>query len=91
MGVKSHPMYSIPIHLWGSPILHNQLGLLKDWLTRLEKFAYCRVEVVPTEEVVTREHLVIQTNDLEDLLFATKELQPKELIKELERHLVYHG
>jgi hypothetical protein len=87
MGVKSHPMYSIPIHLWGSPFIHDELGLVKDWLTRLEKFADCRVEGVPTEEVATREQLVIQTNDLEDLLFATKELQPKESIKELEQHL----
>jgi hypothetical protein len=45
------------------------------------------VEVVPTEEVATRGHLVIRTNDLEDLLFATEEVQPKESIKELERHL----
>jgi hypothetical protein len=87
MGVKSHPMYSIPIHLWGSPILHDELGLVKDWLIRLEKFVDCQVEVVPTEEVATREHLVIRTNDLEDLLFATEEVQPKESIKELERHL----
>jgi hypothetical protein len=36
LGVKSHPMFSIPIHLWGSPILHDELGLVKDWLTRLE-------------------------------------------------------
>jgi hypothetical protein len=86
-GTKSHPIYSIPIHLWGSPILHDELGQVKDWLTRLEKFTDYRVEVVPTEEVATREHLVIRINDLEDLLFATEELQPKELIKELERHL----
>jgi hypothetical protein len=45
------------------------------------------VEVVPTEAVASREHIVIGTNDLEDLLFATEELQPEELIKELERHL----
>jgi hypothetical protein len=29
------------IHLWGSPILHDEQGLVKDWLTRLEKFAAC--------------------------------------------------
>jgi hypothetical protein len=45
------------------------------------------VEVVPPEEVATREHLIIRTNDLEDLLFKTEELQPKESIKELEKHL----
>jgi hypothetical protein len=33
LGVKSHPMYSTPIHLWGSPILYDELGLVKDWLT----------------------------------------------------------
>jgi hypothetical protein len=45
------------------------------------------VEVVPPEEVATREHLIICTNDLEDLLFETEELQPKESIKELEKHM----
>jgi len=39
LGVKHHPMYPIPIHLWGSPILHDELGLVKDWLTRMEKFS----------------------------------------------------
>jgi hypothetical protein len=43
MGVKNHPKYSIPIHLWGSPILHDELSLVKDWFTRLEKFADCQV------------------------------------------------
>jgi hypothetical protein len=61
-----------------SPILHDELGLVKDWLTRLEKFADCQVEVVPPEEDATREHLIIHTNDLADLLFKTEELQPKE-------------
>ena len=81
LGVKNHPMYPIPIHLWGWPILHNELGLVKDWLTRLENFADCRVEIVSANEVSTREHLVIRTNDLEDLLFEGIELQPKEAIK----------
>jgi hypothetical protein len=39
-------------------------------------FADCQVEVVPPEEVTTREHLIICTNDLLDLLFKTEELQP---------------
>jgi hypothetical protein len=30
LGVKTHPMYPIPIHLWGCPILHDELGLVKD-------------------------------------------------------------
>jgi hypothetical protein len=41
LGIKNHPMYSILIHLWGSQILHDELGLVKDWLTSLEKFAGC--------------------------------------------------
>jgi hypothetical protein len=41
LGVKNHPMYLIPIHLWGCPILHDELGLVKDWLTRLKNFADC--------------------------------------------------
>jgi hypothetical protein len=39
LGVKNHPMYLIPIRLWGCPILHDELGLVKDWLTSLENFA----------------------------------------------------
>jgi hypothetical protein len=80
-------MYPIPIHLWGCPIIHDELGLVKDWLTRLENFADYRVEIVSADEVATREHLVIGTNDLEDLLFEGEELQPKESIKNLEKHL----
>jgi hypothetical protein len=88
LGVKNHPMYPILIHFWGRPILHNELVMVKDWLTRLEKFADCRVEIVPPEKVARRDHLIIRTNDLEDLLFESKELQLKESIKELEEHLV---
>jgi hypothetical protein len=87
LGVKTHPMYPIPIHLWGCPILHDELGLVEDWLTRLENFADCRVEIVSADEVATKEHLVIRTNYLEDLLFEGEELQPKESIKNLEKHL----
>ncbi len=87
LGVKNHPIYPIPIHLWGCPILHDELGLVKDWLTRLENFADCRIEIVSADEVATREHLVIRTNDLEDLLFEAEELPPKESIKSLEKHL----
>jgi hypothetical protein len=27
LGAKTHPMNSAPIHLWGCPILHDELGL----------------------------------------------------------------
>jgi hypothetical protein len=87
LGVKYHPMYPIPIHLWGSPILHDELGLVKDWLTRLETFSDIRVEILSQEEVATRENLVVRTNDLEDLLFEKEELQSEKVIKELEKHL----
>jgi hypothetical protein len=80
-------MYPIPINLWGSPILHDELGLVKDWLTRMEKFSDVRVEILSQEEVSTRENLVVRTNDLEDLLFEKEELQSKETIKELEKNL----
>jgi hypothetical protein len=43
-GVKYHPMDPIPVHLWGCPILQDELGLVKDWLTRLEIFADCQEE-----------------------------------------------
>jgi hypothetical protein len=87
LGVKNHQMYPILIHLWGRPILHGELVMVKDWLTRLEKFADCRVEMLPPEKVARGEHLIIRTNDLEDLLFESKERQPKESIKELEEHM----
>lgn len=45
------------------------------------------MELVPLEEVVTREHLMIYTNDLEDLLLESEEQQLKESRKELEKHL----
>jgi hypothetical protein len=35
-GVKFPSMFSIPVHLWVSPILHGERGLVKDWLTRME-------------------------------------------------------
>jgi hypothetical protein len=79
-------MYPTPIQLWGCPILHDELGLVKDWLTRLEKFADCQVETVSANKVATRGHLVIRTNDMEDLLSEGKELQTKESIKNLEKH-----
>jgi hypothetical protein len=88
LGVKNHPMCPIPIHLWGCSILNDELGLVKDWLTKLENFADCRLEIVSPDEVATREHLVIHSNDLEDLLFESEELQPKESIKNLQKHLV---
>jgi hypothetical protein len=81
-------MSPISICLWESAILHDELGLVKDWLTRLENLTACQVELVPLEEVATRENLIIHTNDLEDcLLFESKEVQLKESIKELEKHL----
>jgi hypothetical protein len=69
LGVKNHLMYLIPIHFWGCPILHDELGLVKDWLTWLENFADCWAEIVSANEVATREHLVICTNNLNDFLF----------------------
>jgi hypothetical protein len=63
------------------------LGLVRDWLTRIEKFSDLRVEILSPEEVATRENLVVRTNDLEDLLYEKEELQSKDVIKELEKHL----
>jgi hypothetical protein len=78
---KKAPDVSNSNPLVGMPILHDELGLVKDWLTRLENFADCQVEIVLPDEVATREHLVIRTNDLEDFLSESEELQPKESIK----------
>jgi hypothetical protein len=59
MGVKHPPMFPIPVHLWGSPILHDELGLVKDWLTRVERFSDSRIENLPEDEVEFREHLTV--------------------------------
>jgi hypothetical protein len=41
------PMFCIPVHLWVSRILHDELGLVKDWLTHVEKFRDTRIETLP--------------------------------------------
>jgi hypothetical protein len=86
-GVKHPSMFGIPVHLWVSPILHDELGLVKDWLTRLEKFCDCRIETVSEEEVTLRENLVILGNMLEALLIEQADLNPKETIKQYQTHL----
>jgi hypothetical protein len=86
-GVKHPSMFCIPVHLWASPILHDELGLVKDWLTPVEKFCDSRIETLPDVEVNTREHLVILGDMLEDLLTEQDDLSPKETIKEYETHL----
>jgi len=80
-------MFCIPVHLWASPILHDELGLVKDWLTRVEKFCDTRIETLSDEEVSLREHLVILGDMLEDLLLDQDDLSPKETLKEYESHL----
>jgi hypothetical protein len=80
-------MFCIPVHLWASPTLHDELGLVKDWLTRVEKFCDTRIETFPDEEVDIREHLVILGDMLEDLLMEQDDLTPKESLKEYESHL----
>jgi hypothetical protein len=80
-------MFSIPVHLWVSPILHGELGLVKDWLTRVEKFCDCCIETLPEEEVDLRKHLVILGDMLENLLVKQDNLNPNETIKEYQTHL----
>jgi hypothetical protein len=65
---NAHPCFVIPVHLWISPILHDELGLLKDCLTRVEKFCDCRIETVSEEEVQLRYNLIILGDALEELL-----------------------
>jgi hypothetical protein len=57
-------MFCIPVHLWVSPILHDVLRLVKDWLTRVD----CRIETVSEEEVQLRYNLIILGDALEELL-----------------------
>jgi hypothetical protein len=80
-------MFSIPVYLWVSHILLGELGLVKDWLTRVEKFCDCRIETLPEEEVDLCEHLVILGDMLENLLAEQDDLSPKETIKEYQTHL----
>jgi len=83
-GVKYPSMFCIPVHLWVSPILHGELGLVKDWLTRVEKFCDTRIETLSDEEVENREHLIILGDMLEELLMEQEDLSSKETIKEYE-------
>jgi hypothetical protein len=54
LGVNNYLMYFlIPIHLWRSPILY-EVGLVRDWLTRVKKSLDCWVEIVAPEEVSTK-------------------------------------
>ena len=51
-GVVKYPsMFCIPVHLWASSILHDELGLMKDWLTHVKKFCDTRIETLPNKEV----------------------------------------
>jgi hypothetical protein len=85
--MKYPSMFCIPVHLWVSPVLYNKLGLVKDWLTRVEKFCDTRIETLPEEEVNFWEHLVILGNMLEDLSMEQDDLNPKETIKDYKTHL----
>jgi hypothetical protein len=85
-GVKHPSMFCIPAHLWVSPILHNELGLVKDWLTRVERFCDCHIETLSEVENDSREHLIILGELLEESLIEQDELTPKETIKEYESH-----
>jgi hypothetical protein len=86
-GVKHPSMFCIPVHLWASPILRHELGLVKDWLTCVKKFCDSCIETLPAVEEATCEHLVILGDMLEDLLTEQDDLSPKETIKEYETHL----
>jgi hypothetical protein len=63
------------------------LGLVEDWLTRVEKFCDCRIETVSEEEVQLRYNLIILGDALEELLIEEAEISPKETIKEYKAHL----
>jgi hypothetical protein len=86
-GVKHPSMFCIPVHLWASPILQDELGLVKDWLTRVEKFCDTRIETLLDDEVTIREHLVILGDMLEDFLMEQDDLSPTETIKDYEAYL----
>jgi hypothetical protein len=63
------------------------MSLVKDWLTRVEKFCDSCIETLPEVETDGREHLIILGDLLEDLLMEQDDLTRKETIKEYETHL----
>jgi hypothetical protein len=87
-GMKYPSMFSIPVHLWVSPILHGELRLVKDWLMHVKRFCNTWIETLPEEEVNFHEHLVILGNILQNLLIEQDDLNPKETIKEYQTYLL---
>jgi hypothetical protein len=80
-------MFCIPVHLWVSLILHDELGIVKDCLTCVEKLCDTHIETLPNEEVESCQHLIILGDMLEDLLVEQDKWSPKDTIKEFENHL----
>jgi FtsZ-binding cell division protein ZapB len=80
-------MFCIPVHLWVSPILHDELGLVKDWLTHVEKSCDTLIETLPNKKVESCEHLIILGDMLEDFLVEQDKLSPKDTVNEFENHL----
>jgi hypothetical protein len=85
-GVNHPSMFCIPAHVWASPILHNELGLMKDWFTQVKKLCNTHIEMLPDEEVNIHEHHII-LGDMEVLLIEQDDLSPKETIKEYKSYL----
>ncbi len=67
VGVKGHPPFPIPVHLWVSPILHNELGLVKDWSVRLEEFAERKIEALGDVEIQCKRALEEKEWELSNL------------------------
>jgi hypothetical protein len=67
-GIKYPSMFYIPIHLWVSPILHGEVGLVNDWLMHVGIFCDIPIlETLPEDKVNFCEHLVILGDMMENL------------------------
>jgi hypothetical protein len=75
-GVKARPLFSIPVHLWPCPALHDMLGLVLDAVLRMENFNDQKVERLPEAATCARETTVCLADELKVMLHKINQLTP---------------
>jgi hypothetical protein len=75
-GVQARPLFSIPVHLWPCPVLHDMLGLVLDAVRRMENFNDQKVERLPEAETSARETTVHLADELKVMLHKINQLAP---------------
>jgi hypothetical protein len=75
-GVKALPLFSIPVHLWPCPVLHDMLGLVSDAVRRMENFNEKKIEMLPEAETSARETMVHAADELKVMLHKIDHLAP---------------